>query len=655
MNAKQLFSNQGRLSRNLLFWVVTISSFFALLTTVFQLYFSFTEDKANLINSLEFIQKSYVQPIAASTFDIDEKQVRIILQGIQENTNIILLEVWDSNSKWISMEISDAKKDIVMEFPLEHADREGIVHKFGKLVVAASLVNVYQRLWQNAFVLFSSNILKTLLASLFIFLLFEIKITRHLSHIARYFQQLDLNNLKDELILNKETLNPDELDELAEAINTMRNRVNRSIAEREYAEKMLQASEERFRSFAEQTIMGIYVTQKNRIVYANQAFANMVKYSIDDMKAWPAGEFHYKLFHPEDRERAIQQSIKKQRGETEGVLPRLEWRAMDNSRNWFWVESYALTISYQEENANLVYVTDITERKNTEDKIKNINQKLEERVKERTDKLLVQEKLASLGSMTAGISHELKNPLNLVNNFAEQCAVLTEDLRTALNNDNEDKEKIEKLLSMIERTALQVNKHGKRADDIIRAMLLHSRGQKGDWQLININVLLREYTNLAFHSMRAMDPTFNVSLEYDLSESIHKIKVVPENISRVFLNLLNNALYAAREKSKEHSKGSVPTVKIQTQHVRDSVEIRIWDNGNGIPEANRHKIFEPFFTTKPTGSGTGLGLSLSYEIIVQEHQGTLSVESKENEYTEFLLVLPNKQENHREHYNTVTS
>ncbi len=259
--------------------------------------------------------------------------------------------------------------------------------------------------------------------------------------------------------------------------------------------------------------------------------------------------------------------------------------------------------------------------------------------------LVQSEKMASLGQLTAGIAHEIKNPLNFVNNFAE----LTVDLTTELNEEldkisdklpDKDKEYLMEITGDIRSHAQRISEHGKRADSIVRGMLLHSRGKAGDKQPTDLNAVLAEYVNLGYHGMRAQDPSFNVKIESEYDDSIGMINIVPQNISRVFLNLINNALYSTNLKKKEFKDAYFPILKVSTKKLVNKVEIRIHDNGKGIPQEILDKVFNPFFTTKPTGQGTGLGLSLSYDIIVQEHHGEMKVESSEGEYAEFLITIP---------------
>ena len=263
------------------------------------------------------------------------------------------------------------------------------------------------------------------------------------------------------------------------------------------------------------------------------------------------------------------------------------------------------------------------------------------------EKLVVQEKLASLGQLTAGIAHEIKNPLNFVNNFAQLSKELVVELREEfekvkdkLGKDTVDN--FEDIISNIEQNASKINEHGNRADSIVRSMLQHSRGKSGERILSDINAILDEDLNLAYHGLRARDASFNASIEKEYDKNIEKISIVPQDVSRVFLNIINNGFYEANKKKKSSGDHFSPTVKVTTHDLGDKLEIRIKDNGNGIPDEVREKIFDPFFTTKPSGEGTGLGLSLSYDIIVKEHAGEIKFDSRKGEYTEFIITLPKR-------------
>ncbi len=266
-------------------------------------------------------------------------------------------------------------------------------------------------------------------------------------------------------------------------------------------------------------------------------------------------------------------------------------------------------------------------------------------LKDTQNQLILSEKMASLGQLTAGIAHEIKNPLNFITNFAVLSHDLTKDLRKELHAERERVDparakEISELLDDLEQNVGKINEHGKRADSIVRGMLLHSRGKSGERLDTDLNALLAEYTNLAYHGMRAQDQTFNVKIETDFDPAIGKVSVVPQDLSRAFLNIVNNACYAANDKRKSAKNGFTPLVRVSAKTVNGSVEIRIRDNGNGIPASIREKVFNPFFTTKPAGAGTGLGLSLSYDIITQEHKGEIRIDTVEGEFTEFIITIP---------------
>src|SRR5262245_45830679 len=253
--------------------------------------------------------------------------------------------------------------------------------------------------------------------------------------------------------------------------------------------------------------------------------------------------------------------------------------------------------------------------------------------------------MASLGALTAGIAHEIKNPLNFVNNFAELAADLSRELKQELEKqrdrlDAKTLEFVDDLLSDMELNLSKIAEHGKRADSIVRGMLLHSRGTPGERHPTDLNALLDEYVNLAYHGMRAQDSSFNVSIEKTYDPAVGIIEVAPQDLSRVFLNIANNACYATRERKRAAGDAYSPRLSVKTRRLGDRAEVRIWDNGTGIPRDIRDKVFNPFFTTKPAGQGTGLGLSMSYDIVIAGHGGELIVDSEEGSYTEFILRLP---------------
>jgi two-component system NtrC family sensor kinase len=252
--------------------------------------------------------------------------------------------------------------------------------------------------------------------------------------------------------------------------------------------------------------------------------------------------------------------------------------------------------------------------------------------------LIQSEKMASLGELTAGIAHEIQNPLNFVNNFSEVNKELIEEMQSELQIGNTN-EAIT-ISNDIKENEEKINQHGKRADAIVKGMLQHSRTSSGQIEPTDINDLANEYLRLSYHGLRAKDKSFNATIKTNLDSGTGKINVVPQDIGRVFLNLFNNAFYSVTEKKKQKGEGYEPVVTLITKKLAGKVEIRIRDNGLGIPQKIIDKIYQPFFTTKPTGQGTGLGLSLSYDIVTKEHKGQINLQTREGEYAEFIIELP---------------
>jgi signal transduction histidine kinase len=272
-----------------------------------------------------------------------------------------------------------------------------------------------------------------------------------------------------------------------------------------------------------------------------------------------------------------------------------------------------------------------------EDANKALTQTLEE-LKATQVQLIQSEKMASLGELTAGIAHEIQNPLNFVNNFSEVCNELIDEMTEQVENGNAEEAKA--IANEIKMSLEKINLHGKRADGIVKSMLQHSRTSTGKKEPTDINVLADEYLRLAYHGLRAKDKSFNAAIKTDYDENIGLIKIISQDIGRVILNLITNAFYAVMEKKKLQPEGYEPTVTVSTKKIDNKIIVTVKDNGTGIPQKALDKIFQPFFTTKPTGQGTGLGLSLSYDIVTKGHGGEIKVETKEGESTGFSVILP---------------
>jgi signal transduction histidine kinase len=259
------------------------------------------------------------------------------------------------------------------------------------------------------------------------------------------------------------------------------------------------------------------------------------------------------------------------------------------------------------------------------------------------DRLVQTQKLASLGQLTAGIAHEIKNPLNFVNNFSSLSTELLDELRDALKRgqfDDKTRAELDDLTSTLQGNLDKIEQHGKRADSIVKNMLLHSREGSGEHRPIDINAIVEESLNLAYHGARAEKQGFNITLERSFDPAAGEVDVFPQEITRVLLNLISNGFYAATKRKEIGEEDFDPTLSAITKSLGNKVEIRIRDNGTGIPLEVKEKMFNPFFTTKPAGEGTGLGLSMSHDIVVKQHGGTIDVDTEPGVFTEFIITLP---------------
>jgi PAS domain S-box-containing protein len=301
----------------------------------------------------------------------------------------------------------------------------------------------------------------------------------------------------------------------------------------------------------------------------------------------------------------------------------------------------------------VINYSDITERKRAEAEIRATRDAAEAALadlRRAQDRLIQSEKMASLGQLTAGIAHEIKNPLNFVNNFAGLSVELLDELKETADPgistlDEDTRAEIDETIQMLTGNLEKIAEHGRRADGIVKSMLEHSRGVSGERREVDLNALVDEALNLAYHGARAQDASFNITLERDLDLAVALIEVAPQEMTRVFLNLFGNGFYAANKRARGNGEaGYRPTLLVSTRDLGEAVEIRVRDNGTGIPREIRDQLFQPFFTTKPTGEGTGLGLSICWDIVTQQHGGSIEVDSEEGAYTEFRVRLPR---NHR--------
>jgi signal transduction histidine kinase len=299
----------------------------------------------------------------------------------------------------------------------------------------------------------------------------------------------------------------------------------------------------------------------------------------------------------------------------------------------------------------LIY-SDVTERKQAEAEIHAARDAAEAALRELKTaqaSLIHAEKMASLGQLTAGIAHEIKNPLNFVNNFAGLSVELLDDLKAAAapavaGLDADSRAEFDEVIDMVTGNLTKIAEHGRRADGIVTSMLAHSRGTSGERQSTDVNALVEESLNLAYHGARAQDQSFNITLERNFDRAIAPVELVPQDMTRVFLNLFGNGFYAANKRRNQAEDGGFkPTLTVTTRDLGEAIEIQVRDNGTGIPPEFRDKLFQPFFTTKPTGEGTGLGLSISYDIVTQEHGGTIEVDSELGAFTEFTIRLPRRR------------
>jgi signal transduction histidine kinase len=423
-----------------------------------------------------------------------------------------------------------------------------------------------------------------------------------------------------------------------QSVHTINDRVNNGRIERKIAE--LYASDSRYdsslyyarRSFAHVTQSGqrLEILETSKLMFSLFRLQNNIDSAffyqnyaqvMTDSLYGPQKFKQLQLLMMDEQQR---QQVALQ--EKEGSTNRIKFAAL------FSALGFSLLFAF-------ILIRNNSNKQKANNLLKEQKEKIEETLsvlKATQSQLIQSEKMASLGELTAGIAHEIQNPLNFVNNFSEVNSELMEEIVQEAVKGN--LEEVKTIARDVKENEEKINFHGKRASDIVKGMLQHSRGSSGKKELTDINNLCDEYLRLSYHGYRAKDKSFSAKYATDFDTSLPKLSVVPQDIGRVVLNLINNAFYAVSEKTKLQAAGYEPQVVVTTKENGDKILISVKDNGNGIPQNIVDKIFQPFFTTKPTGQGTGLGLSLSYDI-VKAHGGELKVETKEGEGSTFIIEL----------------
>ena len=420
------------------------------------------------------------------------------------------------------------------------------------------------------------------------------------------------------------------------------------ITERKRAEEALRESEARAKAILNTAfhLQGL-LKSDGTLIEANTAALSMINASKEELAGRPFWDCPWWTHNP-DLQVQLRQAVK-QAADGETIQFLATHRTSDGIER---IIDFRVTPVTDEKGKVALIVPeghDITDLKQAEAELRQAKEQAETALEKLTmtqQQLVVSEKMASLGQLTAGIAHEIKNPLNFVNNFAGLSVELIDELRQAIEParqalSGEQHDDLDDLVSTLTANMATIEEQGRRADGIVKSMLQHARDEGGERRHIDVNMFLEETLNLAYHGARAQDPTVNIALERDLDPNAGSVGIAVQEVSRVLLNLFTNSIYAMRQRQRlEISADYAPVLRVSSRDCGDRVEIHVRDNGTGIPEGIVNKIFDPFFTTKPPGDGTGLGLSLSYDTVVHQHGGSLSVESEEDRFTEFVLVLP---------------
>ncbi|OUR96496.1 hypothetical protein A9Q84_09105 [Halobacteriovorax marinus] len=658
------FKKTSQLSFELLKWILICSTFFTFLGTGVQLYTDYRAGLSTIESTLDQIDRSYVRSISNSLWNLDDEQIKIQVNGIIKLKDIDYIKISEKREGGFQLfsELGEkhTKNVINKEFNLLYTSDNKKV-QIGVLHVQASLSGLFSRLFDKILVILVTQTLKTFIVSFCILYIIHILVSKKIMTLVEFAKQLRVKNLDTPILFKREKEKMDEIDELAKSMNQMRIHLKMSI------EKMKKSEENiiQERDYTKGLINGSPYIICGLTPAGITNFVNPLGLTLTGLSEnQVVGENFFEILGSEDsQDKAITFFEESRYTELKDFILPIKFQNMKRI-----VVSWS-TVLRRDQDGLIVEIigfgADVTEKVIAEEELKRYQEHLEVLVEKRTEeveeknkeleanlkklktmqgRMIAQEKLASLGSLTAGIAHELNNPLNFIINFAyagnENCKELLEEAKNGgIKDEKTQKEVIEGLQELKQFNHL-IHLHGKKSEMIIKSMLAHSRTKESEMSYQDLNALIEENVNFAFHALRSKFRGFNSKVNLKLKSDLSKVNVAKGEIDRVLLNMFTNAFYSMNLKKQGGESDFSPTLDVQSEEHTDCIVINIRDNGIGIPEERMKDVFDPFYTTKPAGEGTGLGLSLSYEIIVGVHQGELDLKSKEGEFAEFTIKIP---------------
>ncbi|WP_127714550.1 ATP-binding protein [Halobacteriovorax sp. HLS] len=653
----------SKLSFELLKWILVCSTALTFLGTAVQFYSDYRTGVATIETTLDQIQRSYTSSISNSLWNLDDEQIKIQVNGIIKLKDIEYIKISEKREDGLQVftEQGDfqTKNVINKKYKLLYKSDNNLI-EIGILHVQASLTGLFSRLFDKVLIILVTQTIKTFIVSFCILYIIHVLVSKKINTLVEFAKQLRVKNLDSPILLKRDTKKIDEIDELAKSMNQMRIHLKMSIDKMKKSEEYIIQE----RDYTKDLINGSpYIicglTPEGKLNFINPM--GVILTGVDERELINSQFFQdYSSNGSLDKVESffVESRIHEVKGfeiplrNSSGNLNMISWSTLLRR------DSDGVIIEI------ICFGADITKKDLAEKELKKYQEHLEVLVEKRTfevdeknlalekniqeltqmqDRLIAQEKLASLGSLTAGIAHELNNPLNFIINFSfagqENCSDILNELNEKGIEDLEVQNEIKECLAEQVKFNELIHVHGKRAETIIRSMLDHSRLKESDRSEEDINGLIEENINFAFHALKSKYRGFNSKINLVLQPNLCKVNIAKSELGRVFLNMFANAFYALNMK-KDIDHSFSPELDVTSKEEDNCVVINIKDNGIGIPKEKLKDVFDPFFTTKPTGEGTGLGLSLSHEIIVGLHHGELDIKSEEGIFTEFIIKLP---------------